>query len=469
MAGPIIGTPLPYKNRTIYPAYQDDGSIIITYLSSKTEAERIASSYGQQFVSTDGDPPTKYFVSIGTYPKNSSNFGVFQPGEDKSILSGISNNDLSLAIKQDRNFYTTVSQVTTPATGPGGTTPATPGGPIQLPVVPPTTGPGGTTPPPVQNPDEQGGSTPITQPTTGTEPTDVMLVYPEDLRSNKQDRIMFQVYEYRSGGRLLSGPKEGEFGELNPVQYIKPKDVGPVFLPIQSSITDQNNVGWESDTLNPIEVQVAELSEKLMLAPTPKQMGTELSSFYNQALTAAKFSGDQIRTYLVGQGIGVNNLLSRLQGQVLNPNLELLFTGPQLRPFNYTFKMSARSRKEATTIKKIIKYFKKNMAVKKDNVIFLKAPNVFKIQYQYGDSGKAHPGLNLIKMCALTNCAVDYTPLGTYMTYNDGTMVAYTMTLSFQELTPIYNTDYDNDFIYGGEAGDVKKDYYYDQNNGIGA
>jgi hypothetical protein len=27
-------------------------------------------------------------------------------------------------------------------------------------------------------------------------------------------------------------------------------------------------------------------------------------------------------------------------------------------------------------------------------------------------------------------------------------MVAYTMTLSFQELTPIYNTDYDN-FAYG--------------------
>ena len=159
-----------------------------------------------------------------------------------------------------------------------------------------------------------------------------------------------------------------------------------------------------------------------------------------------------IKNYIIGQAIGVNNLVSRLQGQVLNPNLELLFTGPQLRPFNFTFKMSARNRPEAVTIKKIIKYFKQNMAAKKDpNGLFLKAPNVFKIQYQYSNSGKAHRSLNLIKMCALTNCSVDYTPLGTYMTYSDdgeGTMVAYTMTLSFQELTPIYNTDYDN-FAYG--------------------
>lgn len=421
----------PYKGRRLATFEAVDGTTLVTYEASQQEIDRIATKYGQDFIYGNT-------VYVAQYDKGSTSLKTVPngPAGDQSILGGISNVDLVASINSDPNFYRQATGTTTQT---------------------PTT----------ETPNQQGGSTPITQPTTGTEPTDVMLVYPEDLASNKQDRIMFQVYEYRSGGRLLSGPKEGEFGELNPVQYIKPKDVGPVFLPIQSSITDQNNVGWESDTLNPIEVQVAELSEKLMLAPTPKQMGTELSSFYNQALTAAKFSGDQIRTYLVGQAIGVNNLLSRLQGQVLNPNLELLFTGPQLRPFNYTFKMSARSRDEAKTIKKIIKYFKKNMAVKKDNVIFLKAPNVFKIQYQYGDSGKAHPGLNLIKMCALTNCAVDYTPLGTYMTYNDGTMVAYTMTLSFQELTPIYDTDYDNVFDYGKEAGTVPATYYT-TDNGIG-
>jgi hypothetical protein len=319
--------------------------------------------------------------------------------------------------------------------------------------------------PTAPNQDQQGGSAPITQPTTGTEPTAAMLVYPIDLGRSTQDRIMFQAYEYQSGNRL---PRDSFEFELNPVNYTNGKE--RVFLPIQSSIVDQNNVGWDSDTLNPIELSALGLSSRLIDAEPGKQMTNVVAEAFGQTLNLLKNdqrTREAIKNYIIGQAVGVNNLQSRLSGQVLNPNLELLFQGPQLRPFNYTFKMSARSRTEATTIKKIIKYFKKNMAVKKDNAIFLKAPNVFKIQYQYGDSGKAHPGLNLIKMCALTNCAVDYTPLGTYMTFNDGTMIAYTMTLSFQELTPIYNTDYDREFDYGKDAGVVPATYYT-TDNGIG-
>jgi hypothetical protein len=40
---------------------------------------------------------------------------------------------------------------------------------------------------------------------------------------------------------------------------------------------------------------------------------------------------------------GTTNMLSRTQGAVVNPNLELLFNGPTLRPFNFTFKLASRS------------------------------------------------------------------------------------------------------------------------------
>jgi len=53
------------------------------------------------------------------------------------------------------------------------------------------------------------------------------------------------------------------------------------------------------------------------------------------------------------------------------------------------------------------------------------------------------------------------------MTYEDGTMVAYTISLSFQELTPIYDTDYDDEFKYGDLAGTVPATYYT-LGNGIG-
>ena len=327
--------------------------------------------------------------------------------------------------------------------------------------------PGQPTPP---SSPEQGGSSPINPATPGTpqQPEKAYLRYPLDMKDS-QDRIMFQAYEYQSGLNRLPGTSSGSFGQLNPVQYVNPKQ--PVILPIQSSIIDQNSVGWESDTMNPIEIAAANLSKGLMGANTPTDIGTTVAAKFTEALVESKKYGNAIRAYLIGQAIGVNNLQSRLLGQVLNPNLELLFQGPQLRPFNFTFKMSARNKNEAVEIKKIIKYFKKNMAVRggdgENAGTFLRAPNVFKIQYQLG-TGNPHPGINLIKMCALTNCSIDYTPLGSYTTYNDGTMVAYSMSLSFQELTPIYDTDYDKQFDYGETPASPVPVTYYTENNGIG-
>ena len=53
---------------------------------------------------------------------------------------------------------------------------------------------------------------------------------------------------------------------------------------------------------------------------------------------------DGVKGYFTAAAVGVplDQILARTQGQVLNPNLELLFNGPTLRPFNFTFKMSAR-------------------------------------------------------------------------------------------------------------------------------
>ena len=46
----------------------------------------------------------------------------------------------------------------------------------------------------------------------------------------------------------------------------------------------------------------------------------------------------------------------------MNPNMELLFNGPQLRTFGFTFKLSPRTKDEATKIKDIIYCFKRAMA-----------------------------------------------------------------------------------------------------------
>ena len=77
--------------------------------------------------------------------------------------------------------------------------------------------------------------------------------------------------------------------------------------------------------------------------------------------------------------------------------------------------------------------------------IFLKAPNVFQINYLIKGE-RDHPSLNRIKVCALQSCSVDYTPDGSYMTFNDenATMTSYNLTLQFQELEPVTSKDYEN-------------------------
>ena len=135
----------------------------------------------------------------------------------------------------------------------------------------------------------------------------------------------------------------------------------------------------------------------------------------------------------------------------MNNNLELLFSGPSLRTFNYNFRFTPRDESEANEIRKIVKFFKKAMApIRSEMKMFLESPHVFKLKYIF-KNGDQHPFFNKIKTCACTNFSVQYAPDGSYMTYDDGSMTSYTVSLSFGELNPIYNEDIDessNDMGY---------------------
>ena len=43
----------------------------------------------------------------------------------------------------------------------------------------------------------------------------------------------------------------------------------------------------------------------------------------------------------------------------------------------------------------------------------------------------------------MTSFQTDYTPNGNYSTFRDGTMTQYKISMSFSELDPIFNDDYD--------------------------
>ena len=128
---------------------------------------------------------------------------------------------------------------------------------------------------------------------------------------------------------------------------------------------------------------------------------------------------------------------------VLYPIMELLFNGPQLRNFGFSFKLSPRNAREAQMAVKIIKFFKQGMSpIRSKSNFFLKAPHTFELHYKQSGSSD-HKYLNKFKECALQNATVQYTPDGNYNTYTDGVMTSYSLQLAFNELEPVYNDDYE--------------------------
>ena len=77
--------------------------------------------------------------------------------------------------------------------------------------------------------------------------------------------------------------------------------------------------------------------------------------------------------------------------------------------------------------------------------LFLGVPSIYELSYIFNsDETGYHPFLNKIKPCALTGFNVNYTPDGSYMTYQDGSMTSYAVDMQFDEIEPIYNEDIDD-------------------------
>ena len=175
---------------------------------------------------------------------------------------------------------------------------------------------------------------------------------------------------------------------------------------------------------------------------TKKTVGTWLrQNGFNQDDAKTAIDEKTVSAFFAQAAVGNQGIFQRATGQVVNNNLELLFKGPQLRSFNYNFRFTPRDEAESNEIRKIIKFFKYSIAPQRSKgAIFLKSPHVFELKYYY-KNGEQHPFLNKIKTCACTNFSVQYAPDGSYMTYNDGSMTSYTVSLAFGEMNPIYAED----------------------------
>jgi hypothetical protein len=321
------------------------------------------------------------------------------------------------------------------------------------------------------------------------------LQYPKDALYNKtQDYLQIGQYHYQppKSDQLFSpdGTKKILTSGLQKTSALA-EFLGIVKLPMPNSVTDSNNVSWGDDNMNNLSAaataDVVQNLDKYLAATTTgglagaifgggAQQGAALgaqgallykllgSAGSQSAQALLKTAGASKVLSMAGFSVSPESILARGFGVVPNSNLELLFNSPTLREFTFQYRMSPRSKEEATDINKIIRFFKQGMAAKKQDKrsgnqeygtagaasYFLGTPNVFQLQYKTSN-GNPIQGVNRIKTCALVGFSMNYTADGTWAAYDDGQPVSVIMNMSFKELEPIYDTDYQSS-IFDGRA-----------------
>ncbi len=165
------------------------------------------------------------------------------------------------------------------------------------------------------------------------------VVYPTTLRrsGNAQDYIRIDQLKWEPKKR------EGYSWKGNRKASADSRVQRRVILPIPGGISDSNTVSWGGDKMDPAQSAMANLA-LAGIEEGVEGMGGELNKIGEQIKTNKKEVKDAISKGIAGMASGTGaQLLTRTTGQVLNPNMELLFKDPSLRPFTFTCKLASRS------------------------------------------------------------------------------------------------------------------------------
>ena len=336
--------------------------------------------------------------------------------------------------------------------------------------------------PTYDNPNPVSNSEVTSQPPRSSKKRGGILRYPLEALTGTTDYLQIDIKEYirnADNAKLIGAKGFGRNTLNNRVGQTRSgslatksvMNTGTIILQIPSDIKDGNTANYGESKMNTltgaaagammgvmksgatsVSMALGNMSTDEGLKKIRSDIGGNLTAGDTDALIDAASMGLTVKATSSAMGIfGANvspeQLLARSSGQIFNPNLELLFNGPSLRSFSFSFKMTPRSAQEARQCKLIIRSFKQNMAPKTGgdtiggSAIFMKTPNLFELRYRKGNSD--HPFLNKFKQCFLTNVAVNYTGEGVYATYDDSTPISMQLDLQFKEIEPIYFDDYE--------------------------
>ena len=310
------------------------------------------------------------------------------------------------------------------------------------------------------NPNEPTGDTGSRPSETSRSPNDSLisfttggkreiLRYPrQSLEAYGYDYIQITAFDYEPSG-LETGRslRQGFKGSNRRFS----RNYETIQLPMQTGLAESTSVNWGNNEMNAVQAAGARAAMGMTGDLASGDVGGAMQKLVDGVGDLGKIAKDdgtaaQIKAYFAGQAVGNAGVATRATGQVINPNLELLFSGPNLRAFNFNFTLTPRDPQEAEVVRKMVRAMKRNMTPQRSSeALFLKSPRVFQLEYIYGEGNTPHPFMNKFKPCACTSFNVNYTPDGSYMTYRgQPSMTSYQIAMTFGEIEPIYSDEYED-------------------------
>ena len=168
-------------------------------------------------------------------------------------------------------------------------------------------------------------------------------------------------------------------------------------------------------------------------------------SFGSAAKSIGKMVGNIAGTqpetiYLASKVLGMENIgavLNKARGYAINPQVQMIYRGIDLRTFQLTFTFTPKSAQEAKEVDEIIALFKHHYAPRLEsgtetsvNSMFFIPPSMFTVQFMH--DGRENTHLPKYGECVLSNITVDYAPNG-FASYEDGSPVQSQLMLQFKE------------------------------------
>ena len=285
-----------------------------------------------------------------------------------------------------------------------------------------------------------------------------ILSYPMDL-DRSQDYLEIERFKYKRSVKKTNSNQSGPGAN-----DIKGSSLGTIILPMPK-VSDSTGAQWGKSELNvfgaallgagsnifnldressPDSNAVGNLDEQLRklnkINKKTAGKGLEMGEFKGGLIAGGAMVAEKTMNFL-GQNVTADQILARSRGQILNPNAELLFSGPVLRQFSFTFLLLARSKREGSEIRKIIRTFKEGAVPKHVNDALLTNPDIWQLTYKRND--RELKTVNKFGAMGLTTITVDYAPEGFWTAYEDSQPVACRLNLEFGEVRPLYQQDYE--------------------------